>query len=277
MAENMVVPGWSSITADQMSEFWKKASPKRKQIGLSNFQNFLDNPNRFSDETSKFISLSQAKKILGHRKVIGVTNFNKVWKTGHKEAPIFYTEENLFDASFFNVNRGDDWRLVYYGGQSIRELYEIIGTDKKHQPHFEIMEWYLMKKEDFWADKVPPAGYYLINFKGLFLELDYQQQELKMAFKFGKDFERTDPHVLSETFITILELTGKRVVENWYHRSDALSDSGHHVYVGCFFDPSGWVVSNHWGDDYKGILCVSLSRKWNIDLIVGKQDITKEK
>lgn len=264
--ENVVVPGWSSVTADQMKEFWEKAS--RKQIGLRNFQAFLDNPNKFSDETSGLISISQAKKILGRRKVITVTLFNNIWQTSHNDALIFYSEEDFIDAARRNKEEGDDWRLIYYSGQSIRKLRKIIGTDKEHQPCFYKQDWYFDERQDFWADKTPLAGYYLINFKGLFSMLNYQEQESEMFAKFDGGFERTDPHIFTETAMTIFKLTGERIAENWYHRPFFCTVDGHRVFLG-HFDAEGWHVNIYWGDvRLDPIFRVSVSRKQNLELIV---------
>lgn len=276
MEKNMVVPDWSSVTANQMKEFWEKASPDRKQIGSRNFQNFLDNPNRYSPDSDEtlFVSLTRAKKILGRHKVVTVTNFNKVWKTGHDEVLIFYSENDLEEASYRNKAIKGDWRLVYYSGLSIRQLNKIIGTDRKHQPCFYEQDWYFKTEEDFWADKVPPAGYYLINFKGLLPNLDYKQQETEIAFRFGENFKQTDPHIFIEAAMTIFKVTGERIANNWYHRSSVCTASGRHVYLG---DPdSGWIISDFWEDAFKGILLVFISQEQNVELIIKEKiDIQK--
>jgi len=259
--DEIVVPGWSEVTADQMQEFFRQASPKVKRIGLRNFQNFLDDPNKYSDEAPGFISLSQAKKILGRDKVVTVSNFNKVWNTSHKDAPIFYGKKDFVDADCRNKEKGDDFGLFYYSGQSIRKIHEIIGVDPK-QLYFCKNNWYLNKKQDLWVNKVPPAGYYLINLKGLFQNLKYREQEDEMIAQFGKDYERTNPHIFTEVAMTVFKLTGKRVAGGWYHRSAVCTADGLRVHAGIS-DALGWNVLPFRNDaDHDGCLRVSVCQKW---------------
>ena len=241
MAEDMVVPGWSSVTADQMKEFWEKVS--RKQIGLRNFQNFLDNPNKYADVPAGLTSISKARRILGSKKVIPVTLFNHIWGTGYDEAPIMYLEEDLQAFYYRNKVKDEDWRLIYYSGRSIRQLNEIIGTDKDHQPCFYKYKqaWYLDKEQDFWADKTPDAGYYLINCMGLFPSLKYQDQEREIA-KLGNNLERTDPHIFTEAVMSIFKLTGERIAQDWLHRSAISTAIGGRVYLS--FDTGAWNVGD---------------------------------
>jgi hypothetical protein len=264
----VIISGRSSITAGQWQELGRQI--EKKKVDSANLQAYLDNPNRFSDQGAGSVTISKAKKILGRRNVITVSGFNRAWNHNHNlaGAEIMYSEEDLSWAAYRNKSEGDDWRLCYYGGQPIWKVQEIIGSNERHQPCFnknlphlyDEIDQLVGEKTASWLRDYPPFGYYLVNFKGLFSGLKYQDQENKITDKFGADFERTDPHVFTEAAMTIFMLTGERIAEKWHHRSAACDVGGKHIYVGGF-GTNGWSVGNAPNHEIRKNLCVSISRK----------------
>lgn len=242
----IVISDHSTISGGQWEEFGKKM--KLGQITSKNFQDYLDNPGKFSYESVGAISLSQARKILGRDKVISRTDFNKVWCLELEDGPIFYSESDFLRASHENRFNGQDWRLIYCLGRSIKQLVNIIGTDEGQQPYcFQKQGWYLAENQSFWADVQSPAGYYLINFNGQFAGLDYHRQ-VEDVTKIGLEpfVEITNPHLFIEAVTTIFKLTGERITEDWYHRSPVRSANGKLVDV--HFDSKGWEINKSWLD-----------------------------
>lgn len=239
--EELAVPGGSSITAGQWIDFWTKYDLKK--INGRNFQAFLDEPNKFlSPVVTGLVSLSGAKKILGRDKVVTVTNYNKVWETEFPDFPIYYSTVDLMVAKR-NNSSGHDWRLVFYGGQSIRQLRDRFGIDPNIQPHFNNQSWYLEEVESLWASKTVPApGYYLIDFMAQHYNLK-PKELIGIAGLITSDIERTDPHIFTETLFTVFKLSGERLAEKWLHLTATKTAKGW-VAVGLFTS-NGYYITNY--------------------------------
>ena len=186
--------------------------------------------------------------------MITFTNYNKVWGTSFSNFPIFYTEADLLKAVAEN-NNGRDWRLMAYGGQSLVDLRLDFGKDKKSQPCFSYdrSDWFIEKEEKEWATKTPKRGYYLIDFKERFGELDYNSQD-NCVKNLGLVFERTNTHIFAEALFTIFKLSGERVtafklsgkkiIANfWFHWTAEKTSIGAYVLLGGF-DDRGLVVDS---------------------------------
>jgi len=241
----LAVNGGSVITAPQWRDFWEKV--ELNKINSKNFQDFLDNPNRLSDSgLPGLISLSRAKKILGRNKIFTVVNYNKLWRESFSDFPIRYTEEDLAEAKQQN-ERGEDWRLVFYGGRSIIQVRRNSGLDPFSQPCFSAADadWYFRTTESGWANNPPVRGYNLVNFKGQFKNLNHEHQEKHLkdlgTFRDLGFYERTDPHVFTEVVFSIFALTEERIAENWRHWSSTVTSSGICVHVGLL-DFNGYRV-----------------------------------
>ncbi|MFA5109023.1 MAG: hypothetical protein WC458_00545 [Patescibacteria group bacterium] len=258
MSKKVIVSDRSSITAGQWQEFWKKV--ELRQVTSENFQDYLDDPGQFSDGVFGLSSLSQAKKILGYRRVLTVANFNLAWNVQQQKSPIKYSVTDLKLVARRNEIAGEDWRLVYYSGRSASDLYYhyVSIINRKNQPYFKEMSNNLHSRGCLWPEHLPLAGYYLINFKGLFSNFDYQQQTEAIKTKFGQDFERTNAHVLTEVAMTIFILTGERIVEKWFHRAVCIMEGVYHHFG--FFGSSGWTHNQESEDGCFKDVCVSISQ-----------------
>ena len=210
-------------------------------------------------------TIVRAINILGASKVFTLQQANEVWGLNKVNMiPIVrYSEKTLQEAALANKKGEADWRLVYIIGLTLLEQRKIIGTDQNQQPCFyKDNDWYTKYKEKFWAEKKPETAgnYHLINFKGLFGSLNYQNQEIEIQ-KLGNNFERTNPHIFGEAILAIFKTSGERIAENWYHRSSVLDADRDRVYVG-YFVAGGLGVRNYWdGRDFDD-LRVSLFRKF---------------
>ncbi len=256
--EKLAVSGGSSISAPQMRDFWEKV--ELRKINSRNFQDFLDNPEKFSGSLGTgFASLTLAKKILGRRKIITTVNYNKVWRDVFSDFPIFYTEEDLSEAALRN-KRGDDWRLVFYGGSSIVQLRQKFGIDPASQPCFHSInsDWYCRGSETGWSLNMIDKGYYLINFYGRSKGMNHEHQEKHLEDSYFK-LERTDPHVFTEALFSIYFFTKDRLASNWQHCSSVKSSKGLFINVGSL-NFSGFRVQTEFptvaSDEMRVSVCV---------------------
>ncbi len=257
--ERLAVNGGSGITARQWHDFWEKV--ELNKIHRRNFQQFLDNPEKFFDpEQDGLISLSLAKKILGRRKIITVVNFNKIWRDVFPDFPIRYTEEDLREAALRN-EQGDDWRLIFYGGGSIAQLRGVFGIDPASQPCFDNnnFDWYLREEEADWAKKGARAGYYLINFRGKFKGFNHDHQEKHLKEQYF-ELERTSPQIFTEAIFSIFILTGEEIASSWRHWSSVKAANGLFVNVGPL-NFGGYKVSVEYPSIANDALRVSICAK----------------
>ncbi len=233
-----VVVAESSVTAGQMSDFWRMVGDGT--IDGLNFGGFLQNPRKFAPATT---TLARALNILGAGKVVTAEQAAKAWNVAaSKSVVIRYSEAALRDAAFENTNKGADWRLVYVLGLwSLRELRALVGVDTAKQPCLYNNDWWLPTAEDVWATRRPTMiGYQLINFHGEFGSTSWANQDVQIRLM-GDHFERADEVALTEAALTIYKVTGKYLLQGWYHwgRSET-SDRGR-VAVGRF-GHDGWHV-----------------------------------
>jgi hypothetical protein len=231
--EKLAVSGGSSISARQWVDFWEKV--ELSKINSRNFQDFLDNPEKFSSTTEVgLISLTLAKKILGRRKIFTTANYNKIWHGEFSDWPIFYTEKDLREADLRN-QRGDDWRLVFYGGLPITHLRHKFGIDLASQPCFHCgdTDWYWRNAEKKWSLGLVGKGYYLVNFRGQFKSMNHSHQEKHLEDPYFQ-LERTDPHVFTEALFSLYFFNKERLANNWRHWSSVKTSGGLFVHVGSF-------------------------------------------
>ncbi|MBI5765742.1 hypothetical protein HZA71_00765, partial [Candidatus Falkowbacteria bacterium] len=112
------------------------------------------------------ITLVRAIEILGPNNVITADAEARAWnrEVVMSDAPVRYTEATLLQAAEENKTGQADWRLVFVGENSLRNMREIIGTDRKKQPCFhKDSTWWLGVSEDAWAAKQSQVGYYLVD------------------------------------------------------------------------------------------------------------------
>jgi len=250
-----VVISQSTVSAGQLEDFFRMI--KDGTFGGEELAAFLENPKKFS----KGLTIVRAISILGASKVITAEQASKAWEMeAPKSATIRYSEKVLRICAQENQD-GEDWRLIYINGLSLREQIEKRGTDETKQPCFNNENWWLEKSEESWAKAKPQAGYYLINFKGKYAILNWNKQNAEIA-KLGPDVERCHEAVFAEAILTICLVNGECIAESWYHWSNSASSDGDRVSVG-HFDSDGLGVHSVWDGRSWDCLRVALVRKFN--------------
>jgi hypothetical protein len=202
----------------------------------------------------------QAIDILGSGKVITAKQSAKAMgmKTP-QNACIRYNKKTISQCAEEN-RKGQDWRLIYCFGLSLRALREKFGTDNVKQPCYDKdCTWWLKSREDVWATKNPLAGYYLINVLGLLDEMHWEDQEQRIA-AIG-NVERCNEAIFAEAILIIFKVSGERVAETWFHWAGSASPSKH-VGVG-YFHSDGLHVINPWNHYYIRDVRVSLVRMFD--------------
>jgi hypothetical protein len=254
MTQKVVVSD-SGVNAGQLENFFRQI--KNGSITGSNLQQFMQDPSRFAPETTE---LSRAIKLLGSNKVVTAVEASQAWnRKAPAEAILSIGEPILQSAAVLNKGDYADFRLVYCQGVSLREQYQVLGTDTKQQPCYcGSSTWWLGEKEDDWAKYSPTPGYRLLDFKLLFRSMNWQCQEDEIA-NLGTGYKRAHETDVAESCISIFKVhKGERLLSNAWHWGQSLS-SGYRVFVG-HFDADGFNVYRHRPDDSNGDLGVVVSR-----------------
>lgn len=215
-------------------------------------------------------SVTRARQILGHYKVISSFHASQAWgKKADSRFPIRYSEATLRECAEQNATGEADWRLVFCNGLSLRQQREIQGATRfggKKQPCFAKLDWWLKSKADAWASKSLDAGYRLVDVRPRFAGEHWETQQ-KLILALGEQFERCDEHVFAEVIQTIFLMSKKseRIAESWYHWGNQESSDGGMipVMVGNF-GRKGLEVRNackfHYMDEYTGYYDISKIR-----------------
>jgi hypothetical protein len=279
MAERQkVVISQSSVTAGQLADQFRMI--KDGTIGFEEMKSFLEDPKKFLKKESALAgkisppTAIRAVNILGAEKVFDAKHVCKAWNIPVSEdVPIRYSEATLREKARQNKN-GQDWRLVFVIGYNLVELYEIMPavTDWRNSKETNRLRFYywdnnaLWWKHERWAYETPSEAdnYVLINFKGLFGNLNYLQQE-RQILKLNSPLCRVNPSVYSEAVFSILKLGGERIAKEWAHRSDICANNGNHV---CVTDSCSSLGDLKLDADYADVsfkdnMCVSLMRKFD--------------
>ena len=253
-----VVISQSTVSAGQLEDLFRMI--KDGTIGGEEMRAFLENPKKFFKGGPTIV---RAINILGQGKVVTAEQASKSWGLETpKSATIRYGEETLRECAKENQSGQSDWRLVFINGLSLREQREIRGTDKTKQSCFCNNDWWLKSCEDGWAKKNPQPGYYLINFRGQFANMNWHAQE-KAIVELGPGFERCHEAIFAEAILTIYTVNnGERIAENWWHWGISATSYGHRVFVGLF-DSGGLGVDLTWHDHSGGLLRVCVSQKFS--------------
>lgn len=188
---------------------------------------------------------------------------NVPWEKGgvalRGDIKVPYSEEVLGWAGRMNELGMADWWLVYAFEAPMRALLVRYGTDSSIQPCFSSNRWWLRSQEDGWANSRSEEGYYLLNMKGRFQNLPWELQE-KCIQDLGEDYARADERVVSQAAMVIFEITGVRVLSDWFHLGHMLNSSSSRICVGGFSD-QGWRVVGSLPGDARGDLRVVVMRK----------------
>lgn len=196
-----------------------------------------------------------AVEILGEGKVLGYKDVHRVWQIDLPEdEPVMpYTEEILTLAAERNQN-GEDWRLVYCTGLSLRAQLEVMGDNRKKQPCFDKdYTWWRESQQDEWANKPIEPGYRLLDFSCSFTSMDWQAQNDAITAS-GEQFARAEEQAVAEACFSNYVVNGKeRLLQGRYHWGRLQPADGLLVCVGRF-DDVGFFVGNYWDDDAHGSL-----------------------
>lgn len=206
-----------------------------------------------------FLGLSTGEQlaatILGEGKVLSCQMVCQAWK---EELPrrgtlILPSEKILRQCANENLDVAD-WRLAYVIGHSLREQYKNIGDEVIKQPCFSPAEkLWLQAEHDCWANKTIVSGYRLLNFKLLFRNQYWHDQESNIT-KLGPDVKRAEGQAVSEVIISNFLVNDERLMPGNYHWSDLQAfGSEYHVYIGSFPRMGLIVRSNYDYHKYCGL------------------------
>jgi hypothetical protein len=196
-------------------------------------------------------------------KIIGHEDVAKFWGVGiPKDIRVRYSEETLRESIEANQN-GEQWSLAYYTGQSLRQMREKRGINRKNPPCFYDKTWWLENTENFWTNKKLPPGYYLLNYNGKLGNETWMDQE-ELITGMGPMYERAHEFVVAETILSNFKIhNGECLLEDWYHWGK--EETGAHddrVLIGRF-DSNGLEVSYWSPGDLRSPLRVVLFRKYD--------------
>ena len=158
---------------------------------------------------------------------------------------LYYSDDTLEEAIKAN-QKGEQWMLVYYTGQSLRQMNDNQAKNKIGTPLFwESGNWWLKPKEKAWSTKTPmPSGYYLLNFTGKFADVDWEGQNKLIHNIMEPVFERAHEFVVAEAIFSNYVINGERLLENWCHWGKESDSDGKPVRVGNF-NTEGLVVASN--------------------------------
>jgi hypothetical protein len=248
-----------------MKDFWRMVEDGTVDGDV--FGDFLENPRKY--KTDK-LTLVRAINILGADKVIQPSICAK-WNLPVMILPIRYREQTLREAAESNKKGETDFRLVYFpGDMSLIHQREISGLDSRKPPYFSSdNDWWLAKEEEgcrkkeiaYWPKISSSPGYYLIDFKSRFADMNWQAQEAEIS-KLGGQHERAPEDVFLFAVQSIYMLNGKNVTSTWWHWGKTVDSDGYRVFVYLCDDGKAHVDSCH-PDHSDGNLRVSVSRKFD--------------
>lgn len=235
-----VVVSDGGVTALQLSNFFRKIH--EGTIGFDNLQQFMQEPNRFAPETTE---LDKAIQLLGAEKVVTAKQWSEAWgrEVNETEAGVLHFSQSVLQSAAYTNKAGfTDFRVVYYGGTSLREGHQIFGIDTKVQPcYYASSTWWFDEENDEWATRQPKAGYYLLDYKLRFKDMKWQPQEDEIV-KLGTGYSRAHETVVTEGAFSFYKVHGgERLLEKAYHWGQSLVSDGYRVCVGDF-DANGWRV-----------------------------------
>lgn len=241
--------GWASDspTPAQLKEFFGQI--ENGKITKQSLQAFLR-----GDFVASVAALTGAEQlaleILGEGKIVGYKDACRIWQVDQPEIEptLLYTEEILRQAAERNQN-GENWRLVYCTGLSLRDQLEVMGDNRKKQPCFDKdCKWWREVQQDEWANKPIEAGYRLLDFSCGFTSMNWAQQTDAITAS-GEQFARAEEQAVAEACFGFYLLNSKeRLLQNRYHWGSLKTAGGYLVWVG-YFDDDGFGVGGHWGDD----------------------------
>ncbi|MCR4277456.1 MAG: hypothetical protein NUV80_05340 [Candidatus Berkelbacteria bacterium] len=251
-----VVVSGSTINSGQLVDLLRKAV-QGGPVTFENFQYYLEDPNRFA--APEQTSLDRAIRLLGVEKVVTAQQWGEVWgrEVVETEAGVLKFNQGVLQSAADTNKAGfTDFRIVYYGGTSLREGHQIFGTDKSVQPcYWKDSTWWLGSEND-WATHQPKTGYYLLDYKLRFRNMKWQSQENEIA-KLGNGYSRAHETVVTEGAFSFYKVhNGERLLEKEYHWGRSSDSDGYRVRVG-FFLADGWDVSGlqpGFSRDYLGVV-----------------------
>lgn len=243
-------PFWPGIEALLKKEVW--SAEKAEEIFASLNPADLEQPSVAGKkyELPSVVVLAKPKsagdvirELMGEKiKIISHEEVAKLWSVAApKDIRIRYSEETLKEV--IKANKwGEDWRLCYYSGQSLRQMREKLGTDNSSQPCFYNNDYWLDSRQDYWANIGVESGYYLLNFKGKFDGENWDVQE-RLISELGPVYERCHENIVVEAILSNYRVNnGERLLEDWCHLGKELDSARFRVKVGYFKVKRGFGV-----------------------------------
>jgi len=245
LMHKMVVTGRKVGTSKELSAFFARLAHD-EDLFRSTMDSIL---NRVRLTATEQLAL----KILGKGKVIGHTDACRIWQVNQSETePVMpYSKEIIRQAAECNQNGGEDWRLVYCTGLSLRAQFEIMGDNRKKQPCFDKdYKWWCESQQDEWANKPIEAGYRLLDFSCPFTSKNWTSQNEAITAS-GDQFTRAEEQAVVEACLSNYIVNNEeRLLQDRYHWGHLQASNGYLVCVGYFAD-SGFFV-NRSRDGYVG-------------------------
>lgn len=247
LVHEMVVTGRKVATPRELRLFFSKLAHDENL-----FSSLLDSAlNRVGLTAAERLAV----EILGEGKVLGYKDVHRVWQCDlpEVEPTMLYTEEILTQAAERNCS-GENWRLVYCNGISLRDQVAIMGDNRKKQPCFDKdYKWWRETQQDEWATKPIEPGYRLLEFSCGFTSMNWQKQNDAIAAS-GEQFARAEEQAVAEACFSNYLVNGKeRLLQGRYHWGFLQAADGLLVCVGIFFE-FGFIVDSYWGGDVSDLL-----------------------
>lgn len=231
----------------------KVATPRELRMFFSKLAHDKNLFSSLLDSALNRVGLTAAERlaveVLGEGKVLGYKDVCRVWQRDQLEVEptMLYTEEILTQAAERNQN-GENWRLVYCNGLSLRDQLAVMGDNRKKQPCFDRdYKWWREGQQDKWATKAIEPGYRFLDFSCGFTSMNWAKQNEAIAAS-GDQFARAEEQAVAEACFSNYLLNGKeRLLQGRYHWGHVQSAHDRLVCVGRFGD-GGFRVDDGWDD-----------------------------
>lgn len=259
MRKNVVVSE-SVITAGQLVNFFQGVKIDEKSgrplYSFDNFQQYLQDPNRLSLEKTP---LDRAIRLLGSCRVVTAEQWCEAWGreiADNGSRDLCFSERLLQSAADSNKAGTTDYRLVYCGGISLHEQWEILG-DLKSPPYFRQDYKYLLSGK--WAKHQPKPGYRLLDYKPRLFGYTWYYQEKEIA-QLGEGFSRAHGAEVTEGCFSFYKVWQIRLMQTVRHWGPSKDSEGIHITVGEFQEKG--IVMDTWPPgNRRGYLGVVISRR----------------
>ncbi len=201
-----------------------------------------------------------AQDLLGEKHVVDweMTSANLEQAPPSGTTVVCPTLEDLEEAAAQNLAGEHDWYLLYISGLSLWDLQEGFPTFAT-APSFSNVIPASERAAIPGVDEKPKPGYYLVDLKGLFANMDWQEQETAIA-ALGADYQRTPAAIFVQALFLLYRTDYEYLFPEGAHWTSLLSPKGERIALG-FFDRLGLEIIFGAPEYADPVYFVSLVRK----------------